>query len=168
MRSNKLASTFLFAALASLAPAAIAAPAATSVTVTAAVPETGDSAGIAWEKTKAGKNAATAAAEAATEPVYIVKVYVKLPPAGPEGYQLWVGDEEVGEYGSFRHGLFFKVYSEEKLARWAGMPLRLGKRGQAAEELGQVFPAAEAQREFRAADSGDRVSRKKVKDVLSD
>lgn len=168
MRNKRLATTFLFAAFASLAPASFAAPSATAVTVTPAVPESGDSAAIAWEKAKAGRDASKAAAEAAEEPVYIVKVYVKLPPAGAEGYRLWIGDEEVREYGSFRHGLFFKAYGEDQLSKWAGKPLRMGIRGKAAEELGREFPGAVALREIRSEDSGAGNSRKKVKDVLSE
>lgn len=168
MRNKRLATTFLFAALAALAPASFAAPTATAVTVTPAVPESGDSAAIAWEKAKAGKDSETAAAEAAADPVYIVKVYVKLPPPGAEGYRLWIGDEEVREYGSFRHGLFFKAYGEEQLSRWAGKPLRMGAQGKAAEDLGREFPGAATLREIRSEDSGARSFRKKIRDVLAE
>jgi hypothetical protein len=166
MRKTRMRIRFLCALLASLSYASAASITATAVTVTAAIPEPGDSAKTAWEKTKAGKDAATAAAEAATDPVYLVKVYAKLPPVGSEIYQLWVGDEEVPEYGGFKHGIFFKVYGQEQLSQWAGKPLRMGLRGQAPQPLGRDFPREEAKDAIRAA--GAAPVRPKIKDVLAE
>jgi hypothetical protein len=169
MRKNILSPKYLFIT-AALLTSAHAAPlfTATSVTVTPAIPEPGDSSVIAWEKGKAGKDSATAAAEAAQDPVYLVKVYIKLPPMGSESYQLWVGDDEIREYGGFKKGLFFKVYDEELLGKWAGKPLRMGKRGQAPQSLGQDFPQADAKGRIRAAGSSAAAPRSKIKDVLAD
>jgi hypothetical protein len=166
MRKTRMQIKFLCVLLASLSFASAASFTATAVTVTAAIPESGDSAKTAWEKAKAGRDVATAAAEAATDPVYLVKVYVKLPPAGSESYQLWVGDEEVPEFGSFKHGIFFKVYGQEQLSKWAGKPLRMGLRGQAPQPLGQDFPPEAAKDAIRAA--GSAPARPKTKDVLAD
>lgn len=166
MRSTKVNIAILFAAWAALTPVSAASLSATAVTVTPAIPEEGDVAGLAWEKTKAGKDSALAAAEAAGEPVYLVKIYVKLPPPGAESHQLWVGDEEIREYGGFKHGIFFKVYGPEKLAQWAGQPLSMAMRGGTPEPLGQDFPALQAKREIRAG--GSEAPRIKVKDALRD
>jgi hypothetical protein len=169
MRKTRLDFIFLCVILAAVSYASAAFTAtATAVTVTPADPEPGDSAKAAWEKTKAGKDAASAATEAAADPVYLVKVYVKLPPLGSESYQLWVGDDEVPEYGGFKHGLFFKAYGQEQLAKWAGKPLRMGKRGHAPQPLGQNFPAAVAQDAIRAAGSSSAPARAKIKDVLAE
>ena len=166
MRSTKVNIAILFAAWAALTPVAAASLSATAVTVTPAHPEPGDVAGLAWEKTRAGMDSATAASEAAVDPVYLVKVYVKLPPPGAEAYGLWIGDEEIREYGGFKHGIFFKVYDPEKLAKWAGQPLRMAEGGRAPEPLGQDFPRLQARQENRAGSPG--VPRSKVKDLLAD
>jgi len=166
MRSIKVNLAILFAAWAALTPVAAAPFSATAVTVTPAAPEPGDIDGLAWEKTRAGKDSNTAAAEAAEDPVHLVKVYVKLPPAGAETYRLWIGDEEIREYGGFKHGIFFKVYDPEKLAKWSGQPLSMARSGRTPEPLGQDFPRLQARQENRAGSPG--VPRSKVKDLLAD
>lgn len=165
MRKFSLDIAFLWIAWAAFTPASAASLAATSVTVIAADPEAGDSANLAWEKTKAGKDSAAAAAEAARDPVYLVKVYMKLPASGSENYLLWVGDDEVREYGGFKHGIFFKVYDADLLSKWVGKPLRMAKRGQPPQALGVDFPDPEAQAKNRAGGSAARV---KTKDALAD
>src|SRR5436190_1009928 len=50
--------------------------------------------------------------------VFAVRIYVKMPRAGARGWELYLGDVKIEEYGSFVEGIFFKVYDRKNLELW--------------------------------------------------
>src|SRR6478736_4193391 len=70
------------------------------------------------------KHKSDAAAAAQEEQVHVVKIYVTMPPARAKGWNLYIGDTKIEEYGSFGEGIFFKVYDPKDLDAWKGKPVR--------------------------------------------
>src|SRR5688572_645280 len=55
------------------------------------------------------------------EEVYVVKLYVEMPPARAGGPLLYIG-ENYQQCGSFAEGIFFKVYDQRDLQAKRGQP----------------------------------------------
>jgi hypothetical protein len=72
--------------------------------------------------------------------VYAVKLYVNMPPPSAEGYDLYVGETKVQEFGNFAEGVFFKVYEPSDLELLRGKPVRFVL-GEEVVDLGLIFPA---------------------------
>jgi hypothetical protein len=72
------------------------------------------------------------------EQVYVIKLYVDMPPARAGGPLLYIGDTNQ-EFGSFAEGIFFKAYDQRDLESWRGKPVRFVY-GHEIIELGLVFP----------------------------
>lgn len=72
------------------------------------------------------------------EKVYVVKLYVEMPPARAGGPLLYIGDANQ-QFGSFAEGIFFKVYGEGDLQARRGQPVRF-VHGKEIVELGITFP----------------------------
>lgn len=72
------------------------------------------------------------------EEVYVVKVYVEMPPARAGGPLLYIGDTNQ-QFGSFAEGIFFKVYDQRDLQARRGQPVRF-VHGDQIVDLGIVFP----------------------------
>jgi hypothetical protein len=135
-----------------------ATPEALSVTISAVQPDAGDAKLIAWEKQKKGQ------AQTAPAPVYVVKIYCEMPSPGARAYRLYIGDEQIREYGSFPAGIFLKVYDADVLRKWAGKPLKMGVNRAQAVDMGRAFPPDQ---EVGAATQAGVQGWERIQDVLS-
>ena len=72
------------------------------------------------------------------EEVYVVKLYVEMPPARAGGPLLYIGDTNQ-QCGSFAEGIFFKIYDQRDLQARRGQPVRFVHGGQIVD-LGVVLP----------------------------
>jgi hypothetical protein len=132
-----LAAAVFAAATLAARPAAAQAPEGFhlhAVTVSPAQPGKGDEERIKWRKKKLEDKSE------GPSPVYIVKLYAEVPPAGARGYKLFVGEEPIREFGSFSEGIFFKVYHRQDLKKLMGKGIMVGKSGEAPEATGRSFP----------------------------
>jgi hypothetical protein len=100
-------------------------PAAVSrVTITPARPDAGD----LQRMDALRKNGAKI--DAADAPVYIAKIhFLGSLPIDNEGFTVWVGDQLVKEYGSFKSGIFFKIYDPNEWDKMAGKEICIKRRG---------------------------------------
>jgi hypothetical protein len=79
------------------------------------------------------------------EQVHVVKIYVTMPPARGKGWNLYVGDTKIEEYGGFGEGIFFKVYDPKDLDALKGKPIRFRMDDQVVD-LGVNLPGKPAEK----------------------
>lgn len=132
----------------------------TAVTVAAAKPTKAD---IARLKQTLDLSSLTDQEIEDKHPVYIVKVFTRLLP-GAAQVVLSIGSTAVPQFGTFKDGIFLRVYDPARIGAWSGQPVKLIRRGPRGEE-----PAVDAKTLIRfpaqpAAAAG--ATRKSVDEVL--
>lgn len=55
---------------------------------------------------------------------YLIRLHGDFPTRGARLMELYFGDERIGEYGGFPGGIYFMVYTRERLNELAGREIR--------------------------------------------
>lgn len=109
-------------------------PDVSSITIAPAQPQDGDR-----ERLKIMR-ADGAAVDETSSPVYIVKIYLKQPlPVQNEAINLLFDNQPIIEYGEFKGGIFFKVYTLNDLRKLKGKEIRFKKK-QAIKSTNKFMP----------------------------